>query len=119
MSCSCEGANHDRDPFAGKVLGCGEIQTTQVVVPVASVTERVNVFGLQRNRRSATVVNAGTVLIYVGGPHVSQATGFPLAAGAGLTLDLAGELWACTASAAVAEGSIACVFEIEIPGCQR
>ena len=49
------------------------------------------------NRRTLTVKNEGANDVYIGGESVTTQTGYRLAVGDAITLELAGELWVVTA----------------------
>lgn len=61
---------------------------SQVVVGATPTLIASSLHGDAATPASTTVLNSGTVTVYLGGPGVATATGFPLAVGNTLNVDL-------------------------------
>lgn len=74
--------------------GASKIQTTGFDV---TATAKI-VVGTNPSRRTVTIQNLGSSDVYIGGEDVNTTNGYKIAANGAITLELAGELWAVTAS---------------------
>lgn len=108
------------DPWAvgtlNAVLGAPSVTHAQVVVPDHAVTERVMIANEVRGRRAITLINAGAITVYLGGRGVTPTTGFPLPAGAAISLEVAGEIWGTTAGGA-GSATVGYLAEHYVPSC--
>lgn len=90
----------------GALEGAGAVRSiamgTAAPVTAAHVvgTVAVEVLAANGSRRSAAIRNAGGATVYIGGPGVTVATGWPLEPGEGWSTDTSAAAWYAIAAAA-------------------
>lgn len=95
------------------VIGALQITTGRIRIPDVGTSAVTQILNQCPNRRSATVRNWGFLPVFIGGRNVTDQDGFPLDLFEALTVELRGELWACTSADADGIAEVRIIAEYE------